>query len=391
MRKMAKILSAVLTASMTFSVAVPFQVNAVEKNSSIVLLGDGVFTGAGLSESDRSCVEILDSLTDAEIRNFAFDNATTTDVLAQLDSEEVQAALAGADVVIVSAGMHDIFEPYIEAAQAQLEKFEVDYSWHLDNITELFYMRPSDIGVSSDNIDTLATEYTSPLSRAARQNRNAAAENLENIGQRLSMYPNAKVIYVNCFNIMDTLANLSELSAKRQDSYNLVKRPVGACLNSDKVNVNGAIRNNATNYGSAIVDTFTGFAGRAYEYSYLPVLNVNPSRTGHEWIAMEILSAIGEDENTRVQDYLTIGDTNCDGQVDATDAAKILMHSASYGGGYAGYFGNYAHRIANVTAMGKSVDNDNIDSIDASLILQYAALKGSGENPDFAELLNPLA
>ena len=83
--KNGKILSAVLTAGMTFLGAVPFKVNAVEKNSSIVLLGDGVFTGAGLSESDRSCVEILDSLTDAEIRNFAFDNATTTDVLAQLD------------------------------------------------------------------------------------------------------------------------------------------------------------------------------------------------------------------------------------------------------------------------------------------------------------------
>ena len=37
-------------------------------------------------------------------------------------SEEVQAAPSGADVVIVSAGMHDIFEPYIEAAQAQLAK-----------------------------------------------------------------------------------------------------------------------------------------------------------------------------------------------------------------------------------------------------------------------------
>ena len=198
------------------------------------------------------------------------------------------------------------------------------------------------------------------------------------------MYPNAKVIYVNCFNIMDTLANLSELSAKRQDSYNLVKRPVGACLNSDKVNVNGAIRNNATNYGSAIVDTFTGFAGMAYEYSYLPVLNVNPSRTGHEWIAMEILSAIDEDENTRVQDWnLTKLVISIVTEIlIRADAAKLLVHSANNGGGELAISGSYAQRIANVTAIGKTLseeDTDTIDATDSALILQYAALEGSGE------------
>ena len=394
MKKMAKILTAVLTASMTALTAVPFHVGAVEKNSSIVLLGDGLFTGAGLSENTRSCADILDSMTDAEIHNFASDNATTADVLAQLDNQEVQSALASADVVIVSAGMHDIFEPYIVTAQEQLQKFETDYNWHLENITELFYLRPADIGVTTDEVDALATEYTNPLAKSARQNRNSAAENLENIGQKLSAYSNAKVIYVNCFNIMDTLGNISELSAKRQDSYNVVKRPVGSCLNSDKVNVNGAIRNNATNYGSTIIDTFSGFAGMAYEYSYLPVLSPNASSAGHEWIAMEILSHLGEDENSKVVETLETGDVNCDGKIDAADAAKILVHSANYGGGSVGYFGDYSQKIANITAVGKTLSedvSDAIDATDAALILQYAALQGSGENPDFAELVKQMS
>jgi hypothetical protein len=390
MKKMTKILTAVLTAGMTALTAIPFNVYAVEKNSSIVLLGDGVFTGAELPEGERSCAEILDSMTDAEIHNFASDSATTADVLAQLDDSAVQSALSGADVIIVSAGMHDIFDPYIETAKEQLAKFESDYNWHLENITELFYMRPEDLGIDSDMVDALATEYTNPLARAARQNRNSAAENLENIGQKLSAYPNAKVIYVNCFNIMDTLGNISELSAKRQDSYNVVKRPVSSCLNSDKVNVNGAIRNNATNYGSIIIDTFSGFEGMAYEYSCLPILTPNLSSAGHEWIALEILSAIGEDENSKVSETLKVGDANCDGNIDAADAAKLLVHSANNGGGGVGYFGSYAQKIGNITAIGKTPsegDTDIIDATDAALILQYAALQGSGQNADFAELV----
>ena len=391
MKNLTKTLTAVLTASMTALTAVPFHAGAVEKNSSIVLLGDGLFTGAELSGS-RSCAEILDAMTDAEIHNFASDNATTADVLAQLDNEDVQSALAGADVVIVSAGMHDIFEPYIVTAQEQLQKFETDYNWHLENITELFYLRPADIGVTTDEVDALATEYTNPLAKSARQNRNTAAANLESIGEKLSAYPNAKVIYVNCFNIMDTLGNISELSSKRQDSYNVVKRPVSSCLNSDKVNVNGAIRNNATNYGSTIIDTFSGFAEMAYEYSYLPVLTPNLSGAGHEWVAMEILSAIGEDENSKVAEHLEIGDVNCDGTIDVTDATKILMHTTIFGTNpmAAGYFGTYTQKIANITAIGKTLseeETDNIDAVDAALILQYAALQGSGEIPDFAELV----
>ncbi len=189
---------------------------------------------------------------------------------------------------------------------------------------------------------------------------------------------------------MDTLNNLSKLSSRRQDSYNTIKKPVSACLNSDRVNVNGAIRNNNTNYGSTIINTFDGFAGMAYEYSYLPVLTPYPNQKGHEWIGLEILSALAEDENSKVTQNLKMGDVNCDGDIDAADAAKILIDGAIKGGADIGYFGTYAQKIANVSIAGKTLsegETDEIDASDAAFILQYAALQGSGEVADFAEIV----
>ncbi len=390
MKKITKILTAVLTAGVTALTAVPFQVSAVEKNSNIVLLGDGVFSGAGLSQNDRSCVEILDSMTDAEIHNFSSDTATTADVLALLDDADVQSSLASADVIIVSVGMQDVFVPYIAEVDTIIQEYR-DNGYELEHLTDLFDKYMYDYGIGSlDELDVVASQISGRIATAARSKRNDASANLESIGEKLSAYPNAKVMYVNCFNIMDTLSNVADLTSRRQDAYNVIKRPVGSVLNSDKINLNSAIRNNASNYGSTIIDTFNGFAGMAYEYGYLPVLTPNPSRIGHEWIGLEILSGIAEDENSGVMGTLKMGDVNCDGNIDAADAAKVLVHSANKGGGSVGYFGTYAEKIANVSTAGKTLsegETDEIDAIDAAFILQYAALQGSGEAPDFAEIV----
>ncbi len=88
------------------------------------------------------------------------------------------------------------------------------------------------------------------------------------------------------------------------------------------------------------------------------------------------------------------GDANCDGNVDASDASLILTYAALTGsGGEASLTGEdqttvteqFAFFLADTDTEG--AENAVLDASDASRILTYAALKGAGDEPDWSKIL----
>ena len=75
-----------------------------------------------------------------------------------------------------------------------------------------------------------------------------------------------------------------------------------------------------------------------------------------------------------------LGDVDGSGEVDASDAAMVLVEAALLGSGGTGTFGASVKSAADTDGSGK------IDASDAALILMYAAAKGAGEQPDWAKL-----
>ncbi len=75
------------------------------------------------------------------------------------------------------------------------------------------------------------------------------------------------------------------------------------------------------------------------------------------------------------------GDVNADAQVDAVDAAMILVEAAKQGAGIATSFTDVQAGIADVNSSG------GFNSIDAACILQYAAAAGSGYTGSFVQFL----
>lgn len=92
------------------------------------------------------------------------------------------------------------------------------------------------------------------------------------------------------------------------------------------------------------------------------------------------------------------GDANLDGKTDAEDAAAILVYSAAKGAGGSpklysadneteerrAYFLADVNEYSTVCGEG---DGTSLDAEDASAILRYAAISGTGEIPDWTEIV----
>ena len=111
---MKKILSAIMSAAIAVSAALPFSgtAAAAEDISSIVVLGDSIASGYGLAEGEKTYGEIVGNYYGAKTDNYAKSGDATTDLIAALESPttELSASIKGADYVIVSVGGNDMLQ-----------------------------------------------------------------------------------------------------------------------------------------------------------------------------------------------------------------------------------------------------------------------------------------
>ncbi len=84
------------------------------------------------------------------------------------------------------------------------------------------------------------------------------------------------------------------------------------------------------------------------------------------------------------------GDANNDQKVNANDAASILVYAAERGAGGNPYMHTTSYFCADVNEGSKTCGNGDgtaLDAKDAGAILQYATIAGSGETPNWNEIL----
>ncbi len=319
----------------------------------IVVLGDSISTGKDLAQDEKSYVTLLEEYTNIQIQNFAQDNYTTADVLTCLSDTQVKEALAQADVILITVGEHDFMDEFLVTADNFRQEFQ------FEKFHDVFSVQLADYGFTDENE---LLPYSNAMASAIRLNQDAAGENIQKINAELANYPNAKIIYQTAYNLLDNLHDYSTLSSKRQMAYNGIMNPAKTALNKY---LNDYITQFAEEHENCIlIDTYTGFAGNAYQYTRLYELNLNPTAAGHAWMADTIIKESG---------LSRMGDVNADEEVNASDAASILEHAAAVGAG--------KNAILNADQLkGADVDeNGTADSQDAAQVLSYAAAEGSGK------------
>lgn len=109
---MKKIMSAVLSAAIAASAALPFVNNgyAVDDIDNIVVLGDSIAAGYGLSENEHNYGEIIGDYYKAKTDNFAKSGDETKDLISKLEapSAEMSESIKNADYVVISIGGNDL-------------------------------------------------------------------------------------------------------------------------------------------------------------------------------------------------------------------------------------------------------------------------------------------
>ncbi len=276
MKKMAAYTLAFLLAAGVTAPVCLSTVNASAERPSVVVIGDGIVSGAFLGEGEQSFADILqaDLPAGAVFTVYAEDGYTTGDVLDLLDDTAVQGTLADADAIIVTAGIHDIMDDFMDLAYQYKDKYGVE------KFSDLYTMSQEDLGAT----DPQLIDMSLALSRSVETYQESCRDNILQIGEKLSGY-DAQLIAVNVYNSMDTIENFSSLSPNRKLGYNSIKNPIGTVL---KDYVNAAYTEIAGTYGFEIVDAYTAFAGLAYQYTNLDEMEVDPNAAGHAWLAAAV-------------------------------------------------------------------------------------------------------
>ena len=325
----------------------------------IVVLGDSNSLGDYFENGEQTYLARYAAQTGAEVTNLSEYYGHTEDFLAKLDDAEVQAALADADIIIVEAGMRDIMDPFFDELRVIAKELD------LTDSTDLFTKPLAELGFKSVN---QLIPYSNRLGAAVRTNKESVQANLIAIGDRLSAYTNAKVVFINTFNCMNTVENYDQLDGDRQTGLRTVINPISAvCSNY----ANKAIRETADAHGYAVVDAYSWIEKRAYRYSFPTLPRMNLTEEGQAMIARVLDQAISG---------YTLGDVNGDDAIDAKDAADILTHSAELGVGHAGILAGDDQKSADVNMDGTA------NASDASTILTYSTIAGVSAPPTFAEL-----
>ncbi|MBO4354438.1 MAG: hypothetical protein J5860_05790 [Clostridia bacterium] len=118
MKKALSLVIILAFAVLTFSSVAAFA-GDVDYNGLYVVFGDSIAAGYGLYNTDMSYVADRDSIAyagivaravDYDLENYAKSGATSTDLIAVLGRDEVQASVSDAELITVSIGGNDIFD-----------------------------------------------------------------------------------------------------------------------------------------------------------------------------------------------------------------------------------------------------------------------------------------
>lgn len=249
-------------------------VHETEVPPKMVFLGDSIAAGYGLDgytpEDLYNCrsyanilceqykIELSGENCGQEMVNRAVSGATSSDLLALLDSGELDKTLSGSDAVIISIGGNDMLGIFL-------------------NIFEQFGL--SEDGTQEQDPDILSalmSLYTidGDIDRAIEN----FSANLDKISGSLHEKTDGQ-IYIqtlyNPFEYFDMFETLADFSKEKIDKFNEVLRE-----KSDG------------NYN--IVEVAEKFSGKSGELTRIKTLDIHPNAEGHEIIAQTVDSALRE-------------------------------------------------------------------------------------------------
>lgn len=272
MKRLPVIFAAALTAfSAVFSTA------ASAKESSLVVLGDSITSGYGLegyvagdnySAPDSFANQLSAAYSDYS--NFAKDGRTSGELLTALEDEDISAALAGADTVVISIGGNDYLQPMISA----IISIVMEDSDLKDQLTS------GEFSPSADFSLELMQQLTETIINAAKDvDADDVCSNISSILSAVkNAAPDAQVIILTVYDPFEGVTGMEMMDVVAREKL---------------AELNAGIKDAAAANGAEVADVFTAFKGSAEDYTNITRMDIHPSKEGHA-VIYAMLSEMAE-------------------------------------------------------------------------------------------------
>ena len=404
---MKKIMSAVLSAAIAVSAALPFVNNgyAVDDIDNIVVLGDSIAAGYGLSENEQNYGEIIGDYYKAKTDNFAKSGDETKDLISKLEapSTEMSESIKNADYVIISIGGNDLIHyasNYLLNICANVNVLKSGYT--KDDIPDNPTFEDINRLIDRNALKEYASANPIPMNSNVQKLRANICEksngkydcviqksvipNIEKIDLDIkALNPDTKIVYQTIYDPLqfESAYYDATYTGEARKVMNLIRPVFAAVADSFRDQLNEAQIGD-----SLIADVYYDFTSEekiddatSYKYSWYFTkmqneradMDFHPTQAGHVAIAAKVID--------------TIGTVDKGGDLIVQSFNKLADKDSYPAVAYATY-----KKVADTTspaikgiAIGDPNNDGSIDAKDASFVLTAYAKSSTGADTGLSE------
>ncbi len=281
-----KFISAAVGAAMLISTVSIFLLAtaASAKAPTVLVLGDSISTGYGLSDTNNSYASLFADYCGAECINEAKNGLMAEELKIGLENGNYDTELSKADYVFVTIGENDIFSPIVEIFLNVTKKYGYNYDTYT-NFKELLDV----FDFSNSKDQQMWDDFFNELSQNISPTQ-ISKYYVKPCFDYISEHTSGKVVFQTVYNPFSIDTSSSEWA------------PYKSCL--DMLNIKMSLycdsmkkyyERYAKSYDNIqILDTYTNFANHGETLTNIEDMDIHPNQAGHLYLAADIISFLDE-------------------------------------------------------------------------------------------------
>lgn len=275
-------LTAVLTAAALSLTMVPFVVTstASAETPTVLVLGDSISTGYGLSDTDNSYASLVADYYGATYINYAQDGLKAEELKVSLENGTYDTELSKADYVLVTIGGNDIIAPALEIIQNVTKK----YGYNVDDYTSVKEL----ISTFSSKDQAMVNEVIDELANTI-STRTISKNYVAPCFDYVSKHTNGKIVFQTVYNPFSINTSSSEWAPYKSRLDNINAKMDIYCSGMKKY-----YEKYVEDYSNIqLLDAYSHFAGHGETLTNIESIDIHPNQAGHLYLAADTISLLG--------------------------------------------------------------------------------------------------
>ena len=275
-------LTAVLTTAALSLTMVPFAVTstASAETPTVLVLGDSISTGYGLSDTDNSYASLVADYYGATYINYAQDGLKAEELKVSLENGTYDTELSKADYVLVTIGGNDIIAPALEIIQNVTKK----YGYNVDDYTSVKELISTFSSKDQAMVDEVIDELANTIST-----RKVSKDYVDPCFKYISTHTNGKVVFQTVYNPFSINTSSSEWAPYKSRLDNINAKMDIYC-NGMKNYYERYVKNYSN---IQLLDAYSHFAGHGETLTNIESIDIHPNQAGHLYLAADTIDLLG--------------------------------------------------------------------------------------------------